>query len=314
MIKSTCERVLTTTLVLTFVFSACALPLHAAETDQEKSLRELANEARQKAAESRKATLRTIVSRQKGDQLKVYLKGTHGAYVNGKSVNSQMLVTLLKETDLDQAIVTPGPGVAERRVDEIRELLTKNGAKKVNIGVAKSPVSSEEIVRLVISRQKGNQLKVYMNSRGTYINGRQLSSAQVTKIASETGLSEAIITTEHNVVSRRVDQVEALLKDSGIKKVSINVHPKPAQDASTAKLKEIITRQKGNQLKVYLKNATRIYVNGKSVTLKELTKIITETGLNDVSISADAIVTAKRITEIKDFVNKTIDAADVKQK
>ena len=189
-------------------------------------------------AANESAGLRKIVGRQKGDQLKVYLKGTQGVYVNGTQISDKTLAKLVPIMGLDEAVVTNALEVRPARVDGVVELLRKAGVKKIaatspkltlsELGEANRQHSArhlEERLRKILARQKGDQLQVYVDSRGTYINGTSLKAGDLPMIVRESGLDHAVITPAADVTAERLAKTEASLKDAGVKQVEVDEAP-----------------------------------------------------------------------------------------
>ena len=95
MVKRNSKAFLTGILSLTLAVSAIAPGTVSAE---EPTLRELATATREKA---REATIRLILARQKGDQLKLYLRGSRSMFMNGKSISTGILSTVIKESGIE---------------------------------------------------------------------------------------------------------------------------------------------------------------------------------------------------------------------
>jgi hypothetical protein len=98
MVKRNPKAVLTGIRSLTLAVSAIAPGTVSAE---EPTLRELAKATREKAAKAREATIRLILARQKGDQLKLYLRGSRSMFMNGKSISTGILSTVIKESGIE---------------------------------------------------------------------------------------------------------------------------------------------------------------------------------------------------------------------
>ncbi len=223
-------------LSLTFAISVFAQGTASADeptlrepTLREPTLRELATASRAKAARTREATIRLILSRQKGDQLKVYLRGSRGMFINGKSISTGILSVVIQESGLKQAVITTSPGVHPDRVTEVEKRIQKDGIEKIEAKAPKQTLrevaaesragtarNRETTLREILSRQKGDQLKVYLNSRGAYVNGKSVSSSILTEIVSKSGLEEAVLTAEPYVSEDKVAAWKALIRKSGI--------------------------------------------------------------------------------------------------
>lgn len=200
----------------------------------EPTLREIATKSRERAARDREAKLRAILARQKSDQLRFYLN-SRGTYINGKQVTADELRTIVRESGLRAAIVTGAPGVHPSRVAEVEALIQENGIGKTelntsdNLTLREIATASRERaarhregkLREVLARQKSNRLKVYMNSRGTYINGKQISADELQTIVRESGLDQARITAESYVNNDRITKVKAAIREAGVEDVVI---------------------------------------------------------------------------------------------
>lgn len=297
MVKSHPKTVLTGILSVALAMSAIAPGAAFAE---EPTLRELATASRQKAARAREATIRLILARQKGDQLKVYLRGSRSMFINGKSISTGILSTVIQESGLDEAVITTSPDVHPDRVATIEKLIQKNGIENVKAPApktlkelvaesrAKAARDRDRTLREVLSRQKGDPLKVYLNSRGAYVNGRSISSSLLSKIVSASGLEEAVITAESTLTEEKVAAVQKVLETAGIKNVTRGT-PKPTENKE-AKLRLILSRQKDDVLKVYL-NTRGGYVNGKSISKADVAKLVSESGLEQVEVTAESYLT-----------------------
>lgn len=196
-------------------------------------LRKLATETLQKAARAREAKLREIIARQKGDQLKVYLKGSRSIYLNGKSVSIGDLATVFRETGLNKVALTAHQSVHPTRIAEIAKQLGDRGAKDVvqpqsrltiqELATTKqiqSVRNRETTLREVISRQKSDQLKVYLrDARGIFVNGKSISLSALATIVRTLKPDDAIISFEARVPSDRVNEIKRLLQKKGIKAV-----------------------------------------------------------------------------------------------
>jgi biopolymer transport protein ExbD len=162
MVKRNPKAVLTGIRSLTLAVSAIAPGTVSAE---EPTLRELATATREKA---REATIRLILARQKGDQLKLYLRGSRSMFMNGKSISTEILSTVIKESGIEQAVITTSPDVHPDRVAEIEKLIQKNGIDNVTTPApktlhklvaesrAKAARDRGRTLREILSRQKGD--------------------------------------------------------------------------------------------------------------------------------------------------------------
>ena len=165
MVKRNPKAVLTGIRSLTLAVSAIAPGTVSAE---EPTLRELAKATREKAAKAREATISLILARQKGDQLKLYLRGSRSMFMNGKSISTEILSTVIKESGIEQAVITTSPDVHPDRVAEIEKLIQKNGIDNVTTPApktlhklvaesrAKAARDRGRTLREILSRQKGD--------------------------------------------------------------------------------------------------------------------------------------------------------------
>lgn len=310
MVKRNPKTVLTGILSLALAVSAIAPGTASAE---EPTLKELATASREKAAKAREATIRLILARQKGDQLKVYLRGSRSMFINGKSISTGILSTVIKESGLEQAVITTSPDVHPDRVAEIEKLIQKDGIENVKApepktlqqvvaeSRAKVARDREATLREVLSRQKGDQLKVYLNTRGAYVNGRAVSSSLLSEIVSASGLEDAVLTAEGTLTEEKVAAVQKVLETAGIKNVKRGT-AKPAE-SKEAKLRVILSRQKGDVLKVYL-NSRGAYVNGKSISKADVAKLVSESGLEQVAVTAESYLTDDAVAAWTTLIEK----------
>lgn len=151
---------------------------------------------------------------------------------------------------------------------------------------------------------------MYLNSRGTYVNGKSVSGSDLSKIIRESGLDQVVISAERYVPRKKVAYVEELIREAGVKEVK-RTEPLRFEQTQNEKILEILSRQKGEQLKVYL-NSRATYVNGKTVSASDLTKIVSESGLDQVVVSAEKYVSRKKVAYIEELIRKA-GAKDVKR-
>lgn len=214
-------------LVLAIVVSASCTVGRLACAAEEPSLRELADESRRNAARNQETIVREILSRQKGDQLKVYLKGSR-IYVNGKSVSQRAVSTVVLESGLKHSIIIAAPSVHDERVTEVSAFLQKYGIKSVEISSSQPTLrelatasrkeaarKTETTLRQILSRQKGDQLSVYLKGSRTYVNGKQISIDLLPAILRASGLEEATINATAGAEHDRVIEVKRLLRKNG---------------------------------------------------------------------------------------------------
>ncbi len=294
----------------------------------EPTLSELAAASREKAAREREAKLRHILSKQTGAHIEVYLKDSDSMYINGIPVSSRDLVTIVRESGLDQAVVTAHPEVLPARITEVKELIQKNGLDDVEAAAPltlseiaaasreKAARSREKNLRQVLARQKGDQLNVYLKGAlGIYVNGTSVSPGDLKTIVRESGLDHVVITAALEVLPDRVTQVEEFLEKNGVENVESRVAKLTLRELTDAireradrnhqaNLREILSRQRGDELRVYLRNGIAMYVNGKQISPKTLATIARESGLEKAVISAEQRVSQKRLDEIQAVLKK----------
>ena len=179
-----------------------------------------ASDVRKKNQSIEDEKLRIILSRQKGDQLKVYLN-SRGAYINGKSISRDNLAKIIAESRLKQAILTAEPYLDHEKVDAWEALIRKSGVKQITLAEPKPAASNDEKLRIILARQKGDQLKVYLNSRGAYINGKSITRDDLAKLAAEAKFKQAILTAEPYLDREKVDAWEALIRKAGVKQITL---------------------------------------------------------------------------------------------
>ncbi|MEM7014251.1 MAG: hypothetical protein AAF585_22550 [Verrucomicrobiota bacterium] len=194
------------------IFSSCAF---AQETDKPKQLT---------AAEKHEANIQIILDRQKDEVLKVYLKGSHGIYVNGKQISANALAAVAKRMSLKQSIVTTTPGVTAERVREVEGILRDDGVTKVKTEqqkVVSAKEASKATLAVIADRQKDNVLNVYLrNARTIHVNGKQISVGMLEKLARDLNANSAVISAEAAVHREREDEIKALIVTNGVKDVS----------------------------------------------------------------------------------------------
>ena len=133
---------------------------------------------------------------------------------------------------------------------------------------------------------------------------------ELSMIIRETGLNQAILTGDPGVHPKRVAEVKAWIQKEGIGKVDVVL---PSQSKVAAgdkqkrqlqeeKLHEIAARQKDDQLRVYLKDHTRIYVNGKSVSPRELEILSRDLGLSKATVTSEPRVSRRRVKEVRTMI------------
>lgn len=294
-----------------------------AAAEEEPTLSELAAASREKAIKEREAKLRHILSKQKEAHIEVYLKDANSVYINGTKVSVSELATIVSEAGLDQAVVSAAPEVLPARVTEIKELIQKNGLDDVE---ARAPLTLAEIaaasrekatrtreakLRQVLARQKGDQLGVYLKGTlGMYVNGTSVSSSELATIIKESKLNDAVITASLEVLPARVDHVQEFLEKNGVESVESRAAKLTLRELAAASreqaakkheanLREILSRQRGDELKVYVRNGIALFVNGKQISAKTLATVAKEVDLKKAVVTAEKRVTQKRLDEIQ---------------
>jgi biopolymer transport protein ExbD len=83
-------------------------------------------------------------------------------------------------------------------------------------------------------------------------------------------------------------------------------NPAIAADKRPDAVSEVLARQKkiGDELNVYLKNATGIYVNGKQISLKTLATVVRKSRTKRAVISAERDVPRERVNQVKEVIQK----------
>ena len=164
---------------------------------------------------------RLVLSRQKGEDLKVYLN-SRGAYINGKSLSSDHLSAIVRKSGLKKATVTAESYITQSRMTEVKKLIQKAGIQKVKTEFLKPrnfKKEQEDQIRLVLSRQKGEELKVWLEPKAVYINGRSLSADALVTVVKKSGLKKVVITTEPSVSDERMTEIRKLIRQAGARNV-----------------------------------------------------------------------------------------------
>ena len=211
------------------------------------------------------------------------------------------------------------------------------------LGVIALPVTSSlaaekakpkpDAAREAALRQKekgGEQLEVYVKGKyGAYVQGKQLSPKSLSKVARKVKAEAATITTGPDATRENVEKVKAALQKAGIQKVRVTAY-RPPQKKKPAKGKkadkandkrgkdkekkggakcvvtEVLERQKekGDELGVYLRDASRVYVSGKQLSLESLVKVASRSKTGQAAISAEKAVPRERLDEISQLLKK----------
>lgn len=252
------------------------------------------------------SNVKQVLARQKGDVLKVYLRGRTGLYVNGKRISMTELSEVIKQSKFKSATISAESNVPKTRVNAVQGAIQKAGVKDVKLTAPPQPGGRKETVLKILHRQKkkGDNLGVYLrDARRVYVNGTQISLGILTDVVKQSGVKQATITSESFVSMRRVIQVKEVIQKAGVKKIKLAVR-KPVVQTQDDKIGEILRRQKGKTLKVDLKNSRAVYINGKSINLPELSAIVRKSKLKQVTIIVEQIVSEKRIEKIKGVIQK----------
>ncbi len=185
-------------------------------------------------------------------------------------------------------------------------------------------------LREVMSRQQGDVLKLFLKGQRLFVQGKKLTDAELTLILRESKWSRAIVTVNAGVPDRCVSRVNALIRKNGLKKIEIRptttdadrssydlqpaarsekahnaVKVSDADNRSHEKLRVIAIRQKGDILRVFLRDSGRIYVNGKSVSQTELTTLCREMGLARAEVESGPQASQKYAEDVIESLRKS---------
>lgn len=174
------------------------------------------------ASEHSQEKIRQILARQQGGQIKVYLSDG-GLYINGKSVSANELVEVVRRSRFSQAKLTVESNVSSAKVAKATQWIKKGGVNSVQVTslLRTTTAAQEEKLRLVVARQKGNLLQVYLNNRGAYVSGKSLSNDELRAIVKRVKLDRAVITAKSYLSEKKIRDFKHLVKDAGIKKVKL---------------------------------------------------------------------------------------------
>lgn len=188
----------------------------------------------EQSARTQDENLRKIFTRQKGDQLKVYLKDGRAMYINGVQISSKTLAQVVKKSGLKEGVLSFSLEVQPTRVKEVQQLLKDAGLNKVELG---SPLLSlekaahaareeaarrqKETLLTLVSRQKDDQLGVYLRPASMHVNGRQISTSILAAFVRQAKLKQGIITAREDVPAERIKSTMELLQKLGVKKVAV---------------------------------------------------------------------------------------------
>ena len=220
-------------LSLTLLLGAIA-PTHVVADQPTTKKKTVPNQRRTKHQSDDKR--REILSRQKSDAIKVYLKDSSGVYVNGKSVSAKELAAIVRKSELKQAVITGSIGVSEKRYEEVRKWIQQAGIKRVQINSQRVPTkkiatettkaetrSSKEKLRTIIDRQRGDQLAVHLNQTGLYVNGKSLSQDKLETLIKTLKPAKAIVSVDAEVSPEKLKEVRTTVQATGVKKVGFKV-------------------------------------------------------------------------------------------
>lgn len=255
------------------------------------------------------ATLRAILARQKGDLLKVYVKSATGVYINGKQVSLKSLPAIIAKAGIKRASVSADPAVSGQVKANVVAAIRKAGVKEVAVAAVKPENGNPaQLVRKILARQKkkGDELHIYVrDAKRIYVNGTQLSLKTLASVAAKVNVKRAVITAESHVTAGRVMDVQSVVQKAGIKQFQLKTR-QPAANTTEQTILKILARQKtkGDVLNVYLKNATGIHVNGTQISLKTLARVVERSKAKRVIITAEPVVPARRMNEVRDVVRK----------
>lgn len=192
-----------------------------------------------KPKEGNAGKVRQILFRQKGNDLKIYLKGTQGIYINGTQISTGTLAEVIRRSGLDHAVLSSGLEVLPARVTQMQQWLESNGVKDVKkIGTAAKNLTLKEVadaarekvtrdreakLRAILVGQKGDQLKLYLGEKGAFINGKTISASELGTIVFASGLEHAVISAEPYLGKEKVANWEEALRKAGVKKIEQSI-------------------------------------------------------------------------------------------
>ena len=257
-------------------------------------------------------TIRLILARQKGDELNVYLN-SRGTYVNGKSIKSSHLEEIIQRMKPKRAKVSAESYLAQEKVDKVTQLIQKSGVKKVSQVAVKRDWKAEhaEKMRVIVDRQRGEELKVHLNSRGKYVNGKSISSNDLKELIDTISPSRATVSAQSYLAQEKIDTVMDLIRESGVKNVNHVVIKRNLEAEHAEKLRMIVARQRGDDLKVYL-NSRGVYVNGKSIKAADLEEVIRQMEAKSATVTAESYLADEKVTNIVEMIKK-FGVSNVKQ-
>ena len=142
--------------------------------------------------------------------------------MNGRSISSNLLSEIVSASGLEDAVITAEATLTEEKVAAVQKLLETAGINIVTRGTPKQADSKKATLRVILSRQKGDALKVYLNSRGGYVNGKSISKADVAKLISESGLEQVEVTAEAYLTDDAVAGWTTLIEKAGIEKITVS--------------------------------------------------------------------------------------------
>ena len=197
-----------------------------------------------------------------------------------------------------------------------------------------APPQQVDRVAEVLLRQdkKGDHVQVYLrDTRASFINGKQISLAEIGQVLRRSYAKKVTISAEPKVPVGRVDEIKELVRNHGVREIEVTSPPNPrpikkpvAKEASRKEYKktqagkfptdpheaniiEILNRQqkKGDELTVYLRDARRIYVNGRQITIPVLQEILRRAKASKGVVSAEPHVLQSRVDEIRGLISQS---------
>ena len=157
--------------------------------------------------------------------IEVYLN-SRGPYVGGKSVPAADLPKIVRKSRARSAVLCAEPDLPRERVREVVALIKKGGVRKVKLT---EPRSADELqaekFRVIAERQEGDVLKVYLSSRGTYINGKSIKEGELPTVVRSLGTKVVVLTVEPDLPREKVAKVKELVRRGGAKKVRTAAPP-----------------------------------------------------------------------------------------
>ena len=159
-----------------------------------------------------------------------------------------------------------------------------------------------EKVKIILHRQKGKKLKLYVNSRDAYVNGRSVTGDELDTIVRKSGLKSAVISAESYVGNDKIANLIKTLREAGIREIK-HARPEP-KETEEEKISRIVAQQKGNYLRIYLKGTTTVYANGTQVSLDSLKAVIKKSKSKTATLSSALEVVPSRLSEIEKWLQE----------